>query len=128
MRVQLSVNFINLVTIDHPGPTTLQTKYYIKLLQTTHAMTNENCTTYNLTMSHGAADLRTLSLQEVQAAILDHTLQNGPVELQPASFSVTSARTDPTAICTKIESKILRLAYQSICHTLFLELCHGYIN
>ena len=28
-RVQLSVNFIDLVTIANPGPTTLQIKYFI---------------------------------------------------------------------------------------------------
>ncbi len=128
VRLQLSINFIDLVTIDHPGPTTLQTEYYIKILQTTRAMTNENCTGYNLTTFHGAVDLRTLSLQEVQAVILDHTLQDGPVELQPASFGVTSAQMDPAAIRTKIKSTMLCLAYQSICHMLFLKLCPGYSN
>jgi hypothetical protein len=116
------------VTVDHPEPTTLRTKYYIELLQTTHAMMNEAHTAYNLTTYHGAADLRTLPQQEVQADILDHTLQDGPLELQPANFGATSAQTDPTAIRTEIESKTLRLAYQSICHTLLLKLCPGYSN
>jgi hypothetical protein len=106
----------------------LWTKYYIELMQTTLAMMNKNRTAYNLTTFHGAGDLHTLSPQEVQAAILDHMLQDGPVELQPASFGVTSTQMDPIAICTKIKSKTLRLAYQSICHTLFLELCPGYSN
>jgi hypothetical protein len=39
MRLQLSVNFIDLVTVNHPGPTTLWTEYNIKLPQTMHAMT-----------------------------------------------------------------------------------------
>jgi hypothetical protein len=128
VRVQLSINFIDLVTLNHPGPTTLRTKYYIELPQMTRAMTNENHTAYNLSTFHGAADLCTLSPREVQAVILDHTLQDGPIKLQPASFSVTSAQTDPTAICTKIKNKTLRLAYQSMCLTLFLKLCPGYSN
>ena len=33
--VQLSVNFIDLVTIANPGPTTLGIEYFIQLLQTT---------------------------------------------------------------------------------------------
>jgi hypothetical protein len=117
------------MTINHPGPITLLTEYYIKLLQTTCTMTNETCMAYNLTTSHGNADLRTLSPQEVQVEILDHMLQDRPIKLQPASFGVTNAQTDPMAILhTEIESKMLRLAYQSICHTLFLKLCPGYSN
>jgi len=50
------------------------------------------------------------------------------VELQPASFGVTSARTDSLALRTEIESKILCLAYKTICSTLFIELCPGYSN
>ena len=36
VRVQLSVNVINHVTIDNPGPTTLWIEYYIKLPQSLH--------------------------------------------------------------------------------------------
>jgi hypothetical protein len=128
VHVQLSINFIDLVTVDHPGPTTLRTEYYIELLQTTCAMTNETRTAYNLKTFHGAGDLRTLSQQVVQVEILNHTLQDGPVELQPAGFGATSARMDPATIRTEIKSKTLCLAYQSICHTLFLELRPGYSN
>ncbi len=66
---------------------------------------------HNLTTFHGTADLRTLTEEEVRAEILDYTLQDGPVELQPASFGVTSARTDPLALRAENEGKILRLAY-----------------
>ena len=71
-------------------------------------------------------DLRTLSSQEVQAQILDFTLQDGPVELQAASFGATGARTESFAIKTEIQEKILRLAFASICQTMFTELCPGY--
>ncbi len=126
--MQLSINFVDLVTVANPGPTTLRTEYYIELPQTSKSMTNGSGTVYNLITFHGTADLRTLSKGEVQAEILDFTLQDGPVELQPASFGVTSTRTDSPALCAEIKSKILRLAYKTICNTLFIKLCPGYSN
>jgi hypothetical protein len=72
--VQSSVNFINLVTVDNPRPTTLRIKYYIKLPQSTHQMTNGHGNAYNLTIFHGTASLCTLTQQQIQAKILDHTL------------------------------------------------------
>jgi hypothetical protein len=128
VRVQLSVNFIDVVTIDNPGPTTLRSEYFIKLPQTTRQLTNGAGSTYNLTTFHGTADLRTLTSQEIQAEILDFTLQDGPVELQAASFGATSARTDSFAIRVDIQEKILRLAAASICQMMFTELCPGYSN
>jgi len=65
---------------------------------------------------------------QVQDDILAQTLQDGPYDLQPASFNLTTARTDGTALRSEIEGKILRLAYPTICNTLFLELCPGYSN
>ena len=91
-------------------------------------MTNGAGSAYNLTTFHGTEDLRTLTSQEIQAEILDFTLQDGPVELQAASFGATSARTDSFAICTDIQEKILRLAAASICQMMFTELCPGYSN
>jgi hypothetical protein len=127
--VQLSVDFIDLVTVNNTGPTTLRIKYYIELPQSTCQMMNGNGNAYNLTTFLGTAYLHTLTQQHIQAKILlDHTLQDGPVELQPASFGATSARTDSLAIQDKIQSKIICLAYQSICQTLFLELCPGFIS
>ena len=40
VRVQLSVNFVDLVTVGNLGSTTLRIKYFIVLPQTTHQMTN----------------------------------------------------------------------------------------
>ena len=91
-------------------------------------MTNGAGAAYNLTIFHGTADLRTLTEEQVRAEILDFTLQDGPVELQPASFGDTSTQTDSLALRAEIESKILCLAYKTICNTLFIELCPGYSN
>jgi hypothetical protein len=38
------------------------------------------------------------------------------------------ARTDSTALHIDINLKILRLAFATICNTLFMELCPGYSN
>ena len=115
--VQLSVNFVNLVTAVNPGPTTLHIEYFIELPQTTRQMTNGDGNTYNLTTFHGTLELCTLDAQGVQREITDFTLQDGPVELQAASFGATSAQTDSSAIRTEIQEKILHLASSSICHT-----------
>jgi len=127
-RVQLSVNFVDMVTAVYPGPTTLRIEYFIELPQTTRQMTNGAGTVYNLTTFHGALELRNLDARDVQRKITDFTLQDGPVELQAASFGATSARTESSAISTEIQEKILRLAYSSICHTMITELCPGYSN
>ena len=100
---------MDLVTVANPGATTIQTEYYIELPQTSKPMTNGAGAAYNLTTFHGTADLRTLTEEQVRAEILDFTLQDGPVELQPASFGVTSARTDSLAFTQKsrVKSRVL---------------------
>ena len=65
VHAQLSVNFIDFVTINNPGPTNLRSEYVIKLSQTTRQLTNGAGTAYNLTTFHGTADLRTLTSQEI---------------------------------------------------------------
>jgi hypothetical protein len=57
VRIQLFVNFGDLVTIANPGPTTLRIEYFIELPQTTRQMTNGACNAYTLTTFHGAGDL-----------------------------------------------------------------------
>ena len=103
-------------------------EYYINLPQTTRAMTNGNNIAYSLMTYHGAANLKSLSSSDVKAQILNVTLQDGPVELQPASFRLTNARTDGGVLRVKIKSKILQLAFTTVCNTLFLELCPSYSN
>jgi hypothetical protein len=127
VRVQISLDFVSLVNVAAPsGPTTLRTEYYLELPQTTRVMTNENRGAYNLMTFHGPDDLRTLSPADVKAQLLDKTLQDGPVELMPASFGLRTARTGGEALRTEIDQKILKLAFRTVCHTLFLELCPGY--
>ncbi len=125
--MQLAINFVLLVNIQNQvGLTILRTEYYIELPQTTRAMVNGNIVAYNLMTFHGAADLRTLSPAKVKAQILDVTLKDGPLELQPASFGLTHTHTTGEALRAKIDSKFLRLAFATVCNTLLLELCPGY--
>ncbi len=90
-------------------------------------MVNGNNVAYNLMTFHSAADLSTLSPAEVKAQILDAMLQDGSVELQPASFGLMHARTTGEALQAEILTpRFLRLAFATVCNTLFLELCPGY--
>jgi hypothetical protein len=128
VRVQITLDFCPLVSVEPPGLTTLCVEYYVKLPQTSRAMRNGNVGGYNLVTYHGPNDLCTLTMQQVQDNILAQTLQDGPYDLQPVSFNLTTARTDGTALRSEIKGKILRLAYPTICNTLFLKLCPGYSN
>jgi hypothetical protein len=69
-----------------------------------------------------------LSPADVQAQLLNVMFQDGPIDLQPARFNLSSARTDSTELHSEIELKILRLFVSTICNALFLELCPGYLS
>ena len=69
-----------------------------------------------------------MSCDKVKTDILDFTLQDRPVDLQPAAFGLASARTDGIVLRTVVDSKIMKLAYLTICKTLFTELCPDYSN
>ena len=69
-----------------------------------------------------------MSSYDVETSILDITLQDGPVDLQPAAFGLTSACTDGTVLGPTIDSKVMKLSYQTVCKTLFNELCPDYTD
>jgi hypothetical protein len=91
-------------------------------------MTNGKNTAYNLLTFHRASNLCTLSTNDFQTQILNVTLQDGPVNFQPARFNLSTACTNPTKHQADIESRILHLAFAMVYNTLFLELCPGYSN
>ncbi len=128
VRVQISLDFCNLVNIDPPSLTTLRVEYYVELPQASCAMLNGNNMAYNLVTFQGADNLRTLTMAQAQTTILNQTLQGGPYDLQPENFNLTMARTDGMALQSEIKGKILQLAYRTVCNTLFLKLCLGYSN
>jgi hypothetical protein len=67
-----------------------------------------------------------MSPAEVQAQILDVIFQDGPVDLQPSKFNLSSARTDSSEMRSDNEGRIVRLVSATVWHTMFLELCPGY--
>jgi hypothetical protein len=71
---------------------------YIELPQTSQQMTNGQNTTNNLLTFHGASDLHSLSTADFKTQILNVTLQDGPVNLQPAQFNFSTAQTDSTEL------------------------------
>ena len=70
VRMQLSISFLDLVTVANPGPTTLRTEYYIELPQTSKPMTMVQVR--HITSPHSMAlqlqtfDLRTLTEEQVR--------------------------------------------------------------
>jgi len=61
-------------------------EYYIDLPQATKALNTGTNQAYNLTTWQGHANLKVLSCEIVKTDILDITLQDGPVDLQPAAL------------------------------------------
>jgi hypothetical protein len=129
VHVQLTLDFSPLVnTTPTGGSTILRVEYYIELPQTSWQLTNGTGSAYTLLTFHGVSDLWTLSPADVQAQLLKVTFQDGPINLQPARFNLSSARTDSTELRSEIEAKILRLSFSTVCNALFLELCPGYLS
>jgi hypothetical protein len=108
VRVQLTLDFSPLVDLTtQAGPNILRAEYYIELPQTLRQLLNGTGTVYNLLMFHRPGDLRTLSPTEIQAQLLDVTFQDGPIDLQPACFNLSSARSNSMQLWSEIEAKIL---------------------
>lgn len=134
VRVQLSLDFAHLLTAPQqagiPPPTSiLRAEYYIELPQTQVNLVNGAGGAYVLSTYTGPADLRTLSIDDMRATILGPCLQNSPLSLLAADFNLPgSVWTDETAIQGEINKKILKLAFNQICSTLFATLCPNYTS
>jgi hypothetical protein len=127
VRVQLRLDFSSLAIASVTTHSCiLLEEYYIELPQTTKAMNTGTNQAYNLTTWQGHANLKVLSCETVKTDILDITFQDGRVDLQPAAFGLTSARTKGTVLESSIDSKIMKLAYATVCKTMFTELCPNY--
>jgi len=82
---------------------------------------------YHLTTWLGAADLRTLSPEEVKRDILGMTYQDGPYNLLAPTFNLTTCYTDSTVVYCELKSSVVCLASQTIHQTLFMVLIPGYL-
>jgi hypothetical protein len=127
--VQLRLDFSSLANAGVTSHSCILLQdYYIELPQQTKALTTVRNQAYNLTTWQGGSNLKTMSCDDVKTYILYITLQDGPVYLQPAAFGLTSARTDGTVLGPTIDSKIMKLSYQTVCKTMFTELCPDYTD
>jgi len=127
VRVQLRLDLSSLAIASVATHSfILLEEYYIELPQTTKAMNTGTSRAYNLTTWQGHENLKVLSCEIVKIDILEITLQDGPVDLQPAAFGLTSARTEGTVLGSSIDGKIMKLAYATVCKTMFTELCPDY--
>jgi hypothetical protein len=65
VRVQITLNFIDLVNVDPPGLTTLRVEYYVKLPQMSRAIVNGNGVGYDLVTYQGVDGFCTLTMEQV---------------------------------------------------------------
>ena len=101
----------------------------MELPQTTVQVNNNNGVPRALMTWHGAADLSTLTPAQVSAEILSPCLRDSPILLSTADFNLPGiVRTSNVVIKAEIKEKILRLAFQQNCHTLFRNLCPNYTD
>jgi hypothetical protein len=134
VRIQLRLDFARLMTApvvpgDLPPVTILSADFYIELPQTTRQMLNGNNVAYQLTTWHGADDIRTLTPDQVRDNILWPCLCDSPLLLATADFNLPGiVRTSSTQINSDVKQKILRLAFNQVCHTLFKNLCPHYTD
>ncbi len=126
VRVDCSIDFTPLITIPGYRTSTLRASYYIELPQTTVVMQNGAGADYNLTTWHGAANLATLTPDQVRAQILEPCLHTGPITLGAVSFNLTDDQIDDTTCINLIHSKVLKLGFKQICKSIFQQLCPGY--
>ena len=77
VRVDCTINFSPLITTPGYGTLILCTSFYMELPQTTVVMQNHRGANYNLTTWHGAANLATLTPDQVRTQILEPCLHMG---------------------------------------------------
>jgi hypothetical protein len=105
----------------------LHGEYYIQLPQDSVNLQNAAGNRYRLTTFTGAADLRTLSTDDIRRDILRATHQDSPFNLLKPSFNLTSCTTDSTVIYGELKSQVVRLTSNTIHQQLFKVLVPGYL-
>lgn len=128
VRLQLTLDYADLATgASATDNTTLRCQFYLELPQTLEIVLDGAANPRSLVTFHGAADLRTLSVDQIQDDILSLVPQDAPVGLAEAPFNVTNALVDET-IMESISRSILKLAVSTFEKEVFLHLCPGYTN
>ena len=124
-RVKLELDYADYMKEPQPNHT-LSVSFYIELPQDTNEIIMGNGQPTMLTTWHGAADLSSLSVDEVKAQILSRTTYAEPIDLKQAAFNVTTATIDNIEIGQQIEKLILILAIPTIERAVFAYLCPDY--
>ena len=93
VRVSLELDFAHLITVPvapgDPAPVTvLRAEFYMELPQSTVQVNNNNGVPRALTTWHGAADLSTLTPEQVMTDILSPCLRDSPILLSNADFNL----------------------------------------
>jgi hypothetical protein len=97
--VTCTVDVAPLITMLNYGMPTLRVGFCIELPQTTAVMTNHRGNSnYNLTTWHGAANLSTLTPDQLRMLILEPCLHDGPITLRTAMFNLTDVEVDNMTI------------------------------
>ena len=128
VRLQCLLDFTDLITVKNPSNTKLRTTYYLELPQTTVSVLDGNGNARNLLTWHGADDLRTLSVADIKAQIIDVGLHSMPCNLLQSNWNVTDCQIDTTDINQEIDKMIIKLAVESVEDCVFRQLCPGYTN
>jgi hypothetical protein len=126
VRVQLALDYADLNRINPAPNTTLCKVYYIQLPQDSFNLQNAAGNAYCLTTFTGAADQRTLSINDIKRDILGATHQDGSFDLLKPSFNLTSCRTNSMVVYGKLKSQVVCLASDTIHQQLFEILVPGY--
>ena len=125
VRLQLTLDFAQLAAAG-VGNTVLRTQYYLELPQTSDEVLDGNGNPRQLVTWHGAADLRTLTVDQIRTDILDNVTYDVPIGLSESAFNVTNATIDEVSILEDTHKRILRMARKTVLKNVFEYLCPNY--
>ena len=126
-RLQIALDFRDLCTAAEPTDnTTLRTTYYLELPQTSVPVNNANNVARNLTTFHGPDDLRTMSVEQLRADILNAVYQDQPIDLTEPAFNLGTVSTESQEMKKRISNLILRIAMKTIEMAIFESICPNY--
>ena len=130
VRVRLALDYSSLLPAPAAGaahpPCFLRSEFYFELPQTTDQVLDGNNNPRQLTTWHGAADLTTLTSDDVRALILAPCHHDTPILLQQSDFNLLTVKTDGTEIMDTITENVYKLAAPYILSALFQDLCPNY--
>jgi hypothetical protein len=126
--VQVSLDFVPLLSAGHTGATILKSMYYLKLLQQLVNIANSLGVAYILMTFHGPTNITTMTAHKVLEEIIHPCIQRGPITLSGADFNLQEADIDSNTVKDQLITKLLLLGFNAICASVSTVLCPGYSN